>query len=134
MALEWTDKISVGVTEIDDQHKELFRRTNSLMETCKSGKSHEEVIEAMQFLESYVQQHLSDEEELQKKYDYPEYNAHKEQHDIFLDKVAEIKAEVDQKGATLVNILKTTNLFVTWVSRHISQEDKRLGEYLATKA
>ncbi|MES0489236.1 MAG: bacteriohemerythrin [Leptospirales bacterium] len=133
MALEWTTKIAVGVDLIDDQHKELFDRTNRLLETCRSGGSEDEVIKSLSFLEEYVAQHLKDEEDLQRDHNYPDYKAHKEQHQIFLQKVAEIKADIDSRGATLVNVIKTTNLFVSWLSKHISQEDKKLGEFLTGK-
>jgi len=131
MALEWTDKIAVGVDVIDDQHKELFNRTNKLLETCKNGGDQEEVIVALRFLEDYVGKHLKEEEILQRAHDYPDYEAHKEQHQIFLQKVADIKADIDERGATLVNVMKTTNLFVTWLTKHISKEDKKLGEFLS---
>ena len=133
MALEWTSKIAVGVDLIDDQHKELFDRTNRLLETCKNGGSQEEVISSLSFLQDYVSQHLRDEESLQEKHNYPDMDSHKEQHKVFLEKVALIKADIDARGATLVNVIKTTNLFVTWLSKHISQEDKKLGEFLTGK-
>ena len=133
MALEWTEKIAVGVKLIDDQHKELFDRTNRLLETCKNGGSQEEVINSLSFLQDYVSKHLRDEEHLQEEHNYPEMEAHKEQHQIFLEKVALIKADIDSRGATLVNVMKTTNLFVSWLSKHISQEDKKLGDFLAGK-
>ena len=133
MALEWTEKIAVGVDAIDHQHRELFNRTNRLLETCKNGQSQEEVVSAIDFLQEYVDEHLRDEERLQIQSDYPDYEAHKEQHRIFLEKVGNIKTDIDTRGATLVNIMKTTNLFVDWLTKHIAREDKKFGEYLARK-
>ena len=31
MAVTWTDDLATGVNKIDDQHKELFSRINSLL-------------------------------------------------------------------------------------------------------
>jgi len=38
MAIEWTNDLATGVSEIDYQHKELFRRINSLLDACREGK------------------------------------------------------------------------------------------------
>ncbi|MHB1162771.1 MAG: hypothetical protein ACYC3V_20925 [Chloroflexota bacterium] len=34
MPVRWTPDLSVGVTLIDDQHKELFKRVNQLLEAA----------------------------------------------------------------------------------------------------
>lgn len=36
---EWEDKLSVGVSEMDDQHKLLVEKINSLIDTLESGDS-----------------------------------------------------------------------------------------------
>jgi len=133
MAIEWTEKIAVGVELIDNQHKELFKRTNKLLDTCRNGGSEEEVMNSLSFMQEYVTKHLRDEEALQIKHDYPGFDEHKEQHKIFLEKVNDIKTDIDEKGATLVNVLKTTNLFVSWLNKHISHEDKKLGAFIASQ-
>lgn len=63
MAIEWTQDLSTGSDEIDNQHKELFRRINSLLDACNQGKGREEIGKTVQFLEDYVITHFSAEEE-----------------------------------------------------------------------
>jgi hemerythrin len=43
MAMIWSDNFSVGVSSIDEQHKELFHRTNRLLEACQEGRGKEVV-------------------------------------------------------------------------------------------
>lgn len=38
MQMLWDSKLAVGVDKIDNQHKELFNRMNSLMDAMKEGK------------------------------------------------------------------------------------------------
>ena len=38
MTLQWTQALSVGVDEIDDQHRELFRRAARLLDGLKKGE------------------------------------------------------------------------------------------------
>lgn len=43
MAIEWTDELATGVNKIDNQHKELFKRINNLLDACNQGKGKDEV-------------------------------------------------------------------------------------------
>ncbi len=36
--IEWTVDLSISIEKIDNQHKELFKRVNMLLEACKIGK------------------------------------------------------------------------------------------------
>jgi hemerythrin len=36
--MQWTEDLSVGVETIDNQHKELFSRINSLADAIRLGK------------------------------------------------------------------------------------------------
>lgn len=38
MPIEWTQDLAVGVKIIDEQHKEIFRRVDSLLDACKAGR------------------------------------------------------------------------------------------------
>ena len=42
MSIEWSNSLATGVTEIDDQHREIFNRVNRLSEACSEGKGKEE--------------------------------------------------------------------------------------------
>lgn len=54
MNIEWNDKLAIGNSEIDGQHKELFTKFNVLLEACKQGKGKEEVNTLLSFLGEYV--------------------------------------------------------------------------------
>jgi len=43
MAFQWRQDLSVGFQEIDDQHKELFRKINDLLESIGQGRGIQEV-------------------------------------------------------------------------------------------
>ena len=36
--MQWTEDLTVGVEAIDNQHKELFSRINSLADAIRQGK------------------------------------------------------------------------------------------------
>lgn len=75
MSIEWNNSLAIGVAEIDDQHKELFSRFDSLLTACNEGKGRGEVLRVLLFLDDYIKSHFAAEERLQLKHDYPGYPA-----------------------------------------------------------
>jgi len=130
MAILWTEDLAVGVDKIDDQHKELFRRVQGLLDACKAGRGKDAVVDTIHFLESYVIEHFSAEENLQREVAYPEYLNHKAVHDKFLEDVAALRKSLDEEGPGLSTIATTNTMVVDWLINHIKRMDKKLGEYI----
>ena len=59
LSLQWREDLAVGVKSIDEQHQELFRRINSLLEACNLGKGREEVASVIAFLGEYIDQAMA---------------------------------------------------------------------------
>ncbi|HBF37238.1 MAG TPA: hemerythrin [Firmicutes bacterium] len=134
MAIEWTEDLAVGVTIIDDQHKELYQRINQLLEACNQSKGREVVGETIKFLEDYVVTHFGQEEEYMQKYNYPDYPKHKGYHTEFIKSFQELKARFDADGPGAHIVIMTNRIVVGWLNSHIRNVDKLLGAYLKDKA
>ena len=50
MQIEWNDDLTTGNNTIDEQHKELISRFNSILAACNLGKGKDEVKNLLQFL------------------------------------------------------------------------------------
>lgn len=133
MAIEWTEDLAMGVTEIDDQHKELFRRINDLLDACNQRKAKDEVGRTIEFLGSYVIEHFSNEERYMFMYDYPDSTGHKEQHRQFIDSLNELKGKFEADGPGVHIVVMTNRTVVGWLNSHIRNMDKLLGAFLRTK-
>ncbi|MBI5189225.1 MAG: hemerythrin family protein [Nitrospirae bacterium] len=131
MAIRWTDELATGHAVVDEQHREIFRRVDTLIEACKSGKGREEVGGMVEFLAEYVVDHFKTEEKLQRESGYPEYHAHKAMHDQFLGQVVSLRERFDAEGPTITMVLNTNRVVVDWLNQHIKQSDKSFGRYLA---
>ncbi len=130
MGIQWDRTLSVGVKLIDEQHQELFRRVNTLLEAMMKGQGKPEIEKLLQFLASYVVEHFGAEEKLMAQYKYPGVAAHKQQHVDFVKQFGELKAKFDQVGAT-GDVTITLNRFVgTWLRDHIGSQDTALGKFL----
>jgi len=130
MSIEWTSDLATGVDQIDDQHKEIFKRVNRLSEACNAGKGKEEVLKLLLFLEDYVKEHFAAEEKLQVRYGYPGYASHKSQHTRFVADIARLGTAFKTEGATLSLVIMTNKTLISWLLQHIGKTDKELGAYL----
>lgn len=130
--MEWTQDLSVGVEEIDNQHKELISRVNKFFDAMKSGGSKEHVMEVLSFLESYVVTHFKDEEALQVKYIYPGYAAHRAIHQDFKQTVKQLRGEME-KSYTVATQSMVGMALTNWLVLHITKEDKAIGAYIRSR-
>jgi hemerythrin len=130
MALEWRENLETGVEEIDLQHKELFGRINALLDACTKGQGREEVLKLLLFLDDYIRTHFDAEERLQKRFDYPGYLAHREQHNRFVRQVDELERQVGSEGATIGLVIQTNRTMTEWLIEHISKVDREFAEFV----
>jgi len=108
MAFQWRHDLSVGFQEIDDQHKELFRKINDLLESIGQGRGIQEV-----------------------KYNYNGYPAQKTEHNKFIKVLDELKKKIGTSDVLLSSLLTVQKVTVDWLINHISKMDKTLGSFLA---
>jgi len=133
MGLEWKESLAVGVDEIDNQHKELFKAVNNLLDACSRGDGKEETEKMMKFLGEYVIRHFSAEERYQQRSGYPDYANHKKLHDEFIIEFKNMQEQYHKSGANGVLIIQMNKKVSDWLLRHIGRVDKALGEYLKSK-
>ncbi len=133
MTIVWKDNLATGINEIDSQHKELFDRINKLFQACHSGRGTQEVMNVMSFLENYVIEHFSCEEKLQLKSNFPNYTAHKKQHEDFKAEISKLKQQLEASADSTTFVIKINNLIVNWLLNHIKKSDKELSQHLKEK-
>ncbi|OEG00006.1 hemerythrin [Vulcanibacillus modesticaldus] len=133
MALKWREDLAVGINKIDQQHKELFERTDQLLNACNLGKGREEVAKLIDFLLEYVVTHFKDEEQYQKKYGYPDYDNHKMLHDKFIDEVKNLKNKLDSEGSSIGLVIEINRKVIDWLVNHIGKVDRQLATFLKSK-
>jgi len=127
----WDEKYSVGVRELDTQHKVLIGLLNELFDAMQNGKANEVLGGIISKLVNYTKTHFSTEERYMEQYDYPELAAQKREHNAFTEKVTSFKNDFDAgKVAMSVSI---TSFLKNWLADHISGSDKKYGPFLNSK-
>lgn len=129
MAIEWTEGLSVGVGAIDEQHKTLFDKANKLFEAGKNNQAKEFISELLDFLQDYTKKHFADEEAYMRSINYPGYDLQVKMHTGFIAEVDKLKKNYLESGYNIMVILNANQMVVDWLLKHISSEDKKIGEY-----
>ena len=131
MGIAWRDDLAIGVEQIDNQHKELMGRFDMLLSACREGKGGDELRHLMTFLNDYVISHFRDEESLQRKVGFPDYDAHRQEHEAFILRLKGVKQRIDEDGEVLVDhVLDTNKMLLDWLIKHISVRDRAIGRYI----
>ncbi|UCG77722.1 MAG: hemerythrin family protein [Nitrospirota bacterium] len=137
MEIEWDDSLSIGIDEIDNQHKKLVSKINELMHAMGKGpdKAREEILDTIIFLEDYMQVHFSSEEDYMINSKYPDYKEHIKEHDQFVSDIEKMKEKVISHNKPTYLGLQTEigHMLYSWVTNHIAKLDKALGEYLIAR-
>jgi len=132
MAIMWTPDLSVGVKHIDDQHKIWFEKANELFEAGKQKRAKDYIDTLLNFLDEYTRQHFRDEEAYMQQIGYPELEAQKRAHAKFIDDLAKLKSDYNNAGGNLLVIINANKMVIDWLTNHIRNMDKKIGEYVKT--
>jgi len=132
MAFTWNPTLETGNSVIDSQHKELVKALNNLLEACKQGQSAEAVAPTLDFLISYTKRHFTDEEALQKRSNFPDFQNHRKHHESLLTTVGELAVELKKNGPTPTVVNKLVRNVGDWFVTHIQKEDAKLAAHLKT--
>lgn len=129
--LTWQERYSVGIREIDEQHKQLIKMINDLNDAMLAGKAKEVLLPVLNKLANYCVSHFAVEEKMFDTHAYPETADHKEKHHKMTSKVKALIAEV-QSGKSTIGI-EVMNFLKNWLDKHIMETDKKYGPYLNSK-
>lgn len=124
--IEWTNKYSVRITEIDNQHKGLVILINELFELMSQGKAKAKMNEIFDHLTDYTKKHFKDEETMLVKHAYKHFDEHKEEHKKFIDQLDKLKSDLVNGDVTVS--LKTLNFLKDWLLNHILISDKKYSK------
>ncbi len=132
MLVEWNEQLSVGVLEMDVQHKRLIELINRLYDAMSRGEGSGILKTIVNELVTYTKVHFTAEERLMASRQYPQLSTHRQLHERFTTQVVEMNEKiVTGKMLTAVNV---GNFLRDWLLTHIQSEDKKYGRHLCPVA
>jgi hemerythrin len=129
----WTPDLSIGVNEIDEQHKEMIARVNELQTAVREGRGEAELGRIIDFAAEYVYFHFNAEEEVMKSSGYPAYDAHKTIHDSFVQDLVRIMKDFEASKNDGELVIRVAKGLDKWIRDHIKQVDQELGVFLKAR-
>jgi len=125
----WNDrKYSVGVRELDGQHRQLVDTLNQLYDGMTSGQAKTVTGPLLEKLVDYTRQHFAAEERLMTTARYPQVDQQKTEHVKLTRQVEEFVGRYN-RGEIALNV-SLLNFLRDWLTTHIVQEDKKYGPWL----
>jgi hemerythrin len=124
--IDWTDKMSVGVEEIDEQHKKLVGIINHLHDSLKTNSFKEELKIIFMELIDYTKYHFEAEEKIMEEAGYEDLEAHKKQHQKFVNKLLRMKDRC-YMGKEEISV-ELSSFLSSWMLGHILRSDKDYTE------
>jgi hemerythrin len=124
--MEWTQDLSTGMADIDEQHKRWITLINKAKDASERKLPREAQGEVLRELLEYVRYHFETEEKYFAKFNYPSSNEHKEQHAHWLKKTLEFADRFDAGddfGQELFLFLKE------WLMTHIKVHDMQYSKH-----
>lgn len=130
--LVWEPAFSVGVWEIDRQHRSLIGLINQLHEALSDADPQEKLQAVFAATADYVRNHFVFEESYMERLGYEDFDLHKERHQELLNQLGHMRRLFDAGLFTvspeLVKFLKE------WVTAHILQCDRSYAGLAARRS
>jgi len=125
--VEWSDTLSVGIEEIDVQHKVLVGLVNEMHDAIRDHHGSDVVREILGRLAEYTRIHFAVEESLMRILGYPEYEDHKGEHEELIHSVVDLQGKVDSGQASIG--FELMHFLKVWLTKHIMESDQKYAEH-----
>lgn len=122
----WELKYSVGIQSIDNQHKEIFKLFNRLLQALKQEQASSVTTQIILELEQYAVMHFQKEEFFFQRFAFSGTADHIKEHQLFIQKVTSLKS--DLKTGKIALTFELLNFLKEWIEHHIMVVDKEYTE------
>lgn len=127
----WSDKLSVGVSVIDAEHKELINLLKDVHEAIETGQRREVLGAALDVLIAHTVAHFAHEEILFAETGYPDAEAHKNEHKALIEQILDVQR--GYRAGELILSPDVLKFLRRWLILHIKTSDMKYGRYQIEK-
>jgi len=127
--IEWREEFSIGLPEVDQEHRALIATINQLQAQATSGASAQMIAERLGDIHAGIAAHFALEERRMVTLGYDQYIVHKLDHERLLDEILDIQDGVQASGRYDPDRLGET--LSRWFGEHFRTHDKWLHYWLA---
>jgi hemerythrin len=121
--LEWQNEYSVGVEEIDNQHKKLFTTINDLIDAIDTRQAKEKLEAIIMDIVNYKMTHFDTEEKYFRKFNYDGAEEHIAKHREFNDNLEKLKTQYPELNIEFAFAL--VDFLEDWLIEHLITFDQK---------
>lgn len=125
--IPWGPSYMIGIKVVDQQHKVLVDLINKLHMARLHGDNLKEMGAIFDELVNYTQTHFADEEVLQQKAAYPDYQNHKQIHIKFVEKMRQFGQDLQSGKLQSADLMRFLG---DWLISHIQRIDTKYVPYM----
>jgi len=127
--VQWEDRLTMGVGNLDDAHKELMDLYNRIVWACEHDATVSNLRERTRTFLMYARWHFGEEEEHMRRTRYAGYVDHKADHKRLLEHAGDF---VESFGGALSREdgPAIASYFEFWLTRHLTGRDAQLRDFL----
>lgn len=122
--IKWQKKFSVGLADIDEQHKHFIKILNDVH--AKREKKNDDLKDELNELVEYARIHFTTEEGYFDNWKYPYSDEHKQIHAKLISDVLKFKRRFDE-GENIMEEL--TDFLKEWLEVHLKIYDGKYAKY-----
>ncbi|MBQ9990732.1 MAG: hemerythrin family protein [Lachnospiraceae bacterium] len=128
--IKWDHKYSLGVEEVDQEHKKLFSIIHKIVELSEKGedsRAQHACREGVKYFKNYTISHFAHEEEFMESLNYGGYERHKKIHDDLKNHVLPaMEKELEENDYSPETVRHFLGICTAWLVTHIKGEDQAI--------
>jgi len=130
--IEWQNEYTVGVKELDDQHRNLLKTINTLLEEQRDKYEAAKFSPALSSIIHYAYTHFATEERYLLQVHFPNLKQHVLEHIDFIMKTAGLALRIENSSGDELRI-ELLRYLKEWYSYHVLGTDRHYIPFLASK-
>ena len=127
--MTWSGKYSVGVEELDNQHRAFMKALNDLHAAAMRGQANVVAGPLIRQIISIAHEHFAEEEKYMKSIRFPGLATHRDKHEELTVKFMEMVSR-HEKGDTTV-YTQLLYFMRDWLTRHMQSEDQEYAAWIS---
>jgi hemerythrin len=129
--ITWREEYSVGLPDVDHEHRVLIAMINELAEALGPQTPRERIVGALGEICSRIAAHFALEEREMRGLRYVGLGEHKRDHERLLEDILDIMADVESPGRYDPALLERR--LSAWFTEHFRTHDAKLHHWLAAR-
>jgi hemerythrin-like metal-binding protein len=126
--IEWNESMSVGIAEIDEEHKNFIGLVNRFNDSVANRMDMTAVVKAIGEILDFVAYHFPNEETLFKNLDYPDADDHAQKHAQLRVLLGQISERAKSEHADYL-LIEAGLRIKDEIVNHLMNEDMKYADY-----